>query len=387
MKSYIAFDYLAVQPSLFSPFHGGGKYGKIILNEILTRTDKVVLFYSEKNRHEGLDEIKSKYPSIVLANIDFPETWDNVFSVYSISCLYLPIPFSRLYKLYSTRFPENLRVVGTIHGLRNLEAFPSLESFCYKVPIKGFIKTVLEFLKTRLPGYEIRRQKEWGGLIKSSNYEYFVVSNHTLSAVKKFMPEQNPNVFYSPSVISNVCKKIDKKPYFLLVSGNRWEKNNLRVMRVLDRMFSNSQLPSDFFVKITGVKNLDCFRYTFKNPSKFECVGYVEENLFSELYANAYALIYPSLSEGFGYPILESLVVGTPVVASKLTSIPEVGGDAVAYFDPISERDIETQIVRILNKDVYQSIQIKAKEQYTKILNRQKEDLKKAVDFIMKRTL
>lgn len=52
------------------------------------------------------------------------------------------------------------------------------------------------------------------------------------------------------------------------------------------------------------------------------------------LYAKAMLFIYPSMYEGFGIPILESMVVGCPVITSHVSSLPEVGGDAAQYFNP-----------------------------------------------------
>lgn len=384
-NSYIAFDYQAVQPSTFSPFHGGGKYGKVILGEILSRTEYVILFYSSELPHAELLEIRKRHPKVILADMLVPAIWDKIFNEYTVSCLYLPIPFSKLYKLYASRFPQKLRIVGTIHGLRDIEAIPSLDIFRYRVPLKGVLRNIYDYAKTRLPGYMKRTQRKWANLISSHNYDFFVVSNHTRDAVKKIVHSRTPEVFYSPSVINEGVKKMPHEKYFLLVSGNRWEKNNLMALRILDKMFSKKDISAEYSVKITGVKALSCYRYVFKNPDRFECLGYVEESTFSELYAKAYVLIYPSLSEGFGYPILEALSVETPVVASKLTSIPEVGGNAAIYFDPYDMKDVEKKIKQICELGQYRKLKDEALLQYALILRRQQDDLKKCVDYILKK--
>ena len=76
--------------------------------------------------------------------------------------------------------------------------------------------------------------------------------------------------------------------------------------------------------------------------------GFVGELEKYTLLRFAQATLYPSLFEGFGLPVLESLSVGTPCVASWSSSIPEVGGDTCAYFDPLSAGDFARAIGDLL---------------------------------------
>jgi glycosyltransferase involved in cell wall biosynthesis len=64
----------------------------------------------------------------------------------------------------------------------------------------------------------------------------------------------------------------------------------------------------------------------------------------------ARALLFPSLYEGFGLPVLEAMTVGTPVMTSNVTSLPEVAGDAALLVDPLDTDDIARGI-RILDSD------------------------------------
>ena len=68
----------------------------------------------------------------------------------------------------------------------------------------------------------------------------------------------------------------------------------------------------------------------------------------SSVYRHAEVFVFPSEYEGFGLPILESFASGCPVAASRASSFPEVGGDAVEYFDPTSADDIAQAIERVL---------------------------------------
>jgi glycosyltransferase involved in cell wall biosynthesis len=77
-------------------------------------------------------------------------------------------------------------------------------------------------------------------------------------------------------------------------------------------------------------------------------VGFVDEADLPYLYAGALAYCIPSLSEGFGLPPLEAMAVGTPVISSNVSAMPEILGDASLYFDPYSVHEIEKAINRII---------------------------------------
>lgn len=61
--------------------------------------------------------------------------------------------------------------------------------------------------------------------------------------------------------------------------------------------------------------------------------GYVSAIEKEYLYRNAISLVFPSLWEGFGFPILEAMSVGTPVITCRNSSLPEVGGNYAYYLD------------------------------------------------------
>lgn len=77
------------------------------------------------------------------------------------------------------------------------------------------------------------------------------------------------------------------------------------------------------------------------------------------VYSGARALLYPSLHEGFGLPLLEAMACGIPVAASKSTSLPEIAGDAALLFDPENTESITESIVRITKDGVLRDIYIK----------------------------
>jgi glycosyltransferase involved in cell wall biosynthesis len=112
-------------------------------------------------------------------------------------------------------------------------------------------------------------------------------------------------------------------------------------------------------------------------------LGYVESKELEFLHKNAYAFIFPSLNEGFGYPPVQSMRYGVPVAASGTTSVPEVCENAVLYFDPYSVSEIKNRMIQLLDSDIYAMYASRGVARYGEVHKRQKEDLEKAVAFVL----
>jgi glycosyltransferase involved in cell wall biosynthesis len=77
-------------------------------------------------------------------------------------------------------------------------------------------------------------------------------------------------------------------------------------------------------------------------------LDFVADADLAVLYAGATVFCYPSLYEGFGLPVLEAMQAGAPVMTSNVSSLPEVGGDAVRYVDPYDDYDLRTALLELL---------------------------------------
>jgi glycosyltransferase involved in cell wall biosynthesis len=86
-------------------------------------------------------------------------------------------------------------------------------------------------------------------------------------------------------------------------------------------------------------------------PDAVVLLGQVSEERLQALYHGATALAYPSLYEGFGLPVLEAMAAGTPVIASRAASLPEVLGDAGLLLDPLDAGAWATAIVKVVNDE------------------------------------
>lgn len=148
-----------------------------------------------------------------------------------------------------------------------------------------------------------------------------------------------------------------------------------------DRLLSSGLLDSNVRMKITGTMGKD-FKYKIENPASFEFLGYVDDDKLEKLYANAFVFVYPSLNEGFGYPPLEAMKYGVPVIASPFSSIPEVCGGSVLYFNPFSVEEIMNRMLMIMDDNLHYEYSQKALLRYSEIKRKQDEDLDCLIDYI-----
>ena len=81
---------------------------------------------------------------------------------------------------------------------------------------------------------------------------------------------------------------------------------------------------------------------------RIDFLGFVDDAALLDLYRAADALVFPSLFEGFGLPVLEAMATGLPVACARAASLPEVGGDAAIYFDPYDVSDMARAIAAVL---------------------------------------
>lgn len=91
-----------------------------------------------------------------------------------------------------------------------------------------------------------------------------------------------------------------------------------------------------------------------KLPGRYRHLGFVDNSMLNLAYNQALCLVYPSLYEGFGIPVLEAMKAGCPVVATNCSSLPEVVSDAGILMETGSSEDIEMAIHTLLDDDVRQ---------------------------------
>lgn len=134
------------------------------------------------------------------------------------------------------------------------------------------------------------------------------------------------------------------RPYVLAVSSMSPNKNFRSIVQALERIGT-----TDYDVVIAGGTNPKVFKTPETSlPDNVKYLGYVAEEELRTLYDHASCFVFPSFYEGFGFPPLEAMACGCPVIASRAASLPEVCGEAVLYCDPHSPDDIAEQIRRMM---------------------------------------
>jgi glycosyltransferase involved in cell wall biosynthesis len=143
---------------------------------------------------------------------------------------------------------------------------------------------------------------------------------------------------------------------FLLHVGDLHERRNLPV--VAHAMFEAQRRPGmpALSLVLAGVDRgvgdrLRGYAREAGSPDAVVCLGPVTDSQLLTLYRGAAALVYPSRYEGFGLPVLEAMACGTPVIASRAASIPEVLGDAGVLLDPDDEPGWAEAIANVLTDE------------------------------------
>ncbi|MCF6281535.1 MAG: glycosyltransferase family 4 protein [Candidatus Polarisedimenticolaceae bacterium] len=155
------------------------------------------------------------------------------------------------------------------------------------------------------------------------------------------------------------------RPYFLFVGTQEPRKNLIRLLIAFSRL--SGSLKDQIMFVIAGGKGWGGVKISstvaeLGLTNNVLVLGYVEESTLSSLYANAQFLTMPSLYEGFGLPLVEAMVYGTPVLTSNNSSMPEVAGDAGLLIDAEDIDSIKSGLIEMIsNPDVLDKLANNAK--------------------------
>jgi alpha-1,3-rhamnosyl/mannosyltransferase len=136
------------------------------------------------------------------------------------------------------------------------------------------------------------------------------------------------------------------KPYVLYV-GTIEPRKNLETL--LDAWKSlKPDARERFDLVIAGPQGWHSFRTMWRVRQEAKYSGYVPETKLPGLVAGAALFVYPSLYEGFGFPVVQAMAANVAVLSSRASCLPEIAGDAAAYVDPRSASEMAAQLTRLL---------------------------------------
>jgi len=148
-----------------------------------------------------------------------------------------------------------------------------------------------------------------------------------------------------------VKKKYMLPDEYIYYPANTWpHKNHLRLLKAYYLLKKKKGFQPKLL--FTGAKNnahgkMNHFIQKSNMENDVVYLGYIEQEDMPYIYANAKILVFPSLFEGFGIPLVEAMHIGIPVVCSKSTSLPEIGEDAAYYFNGYSIKDMAEGIYTV----------------------------------------
>ena len=178
------------------------------------------------------------------------------------------------------------------------------------------------------------------------------ISNHTTNDLKnRFLVEpEKINTIHHTHFLPDEADSVEHLPerYVLFVGNRNGRKNFLGwVHSVASFLKTNGNLK----ILVTGrlteheeffLKKMDVYQH-------FTAFENVTDSQLNYLYRHAICLVYPSLYEGFGLPVLEAMANGCPVITTHRSSIPEVAGEAALYIDPESSESMLNGLKQIVD--------------------------------------
>ena len=153
----------------------------------------------------------------------------------------------------------------------------------------------------------------------------------------------------SPIQTLQESTKYLRSPYLLFVGNRSMYKNFNIMLEAIAQVLHSNNL---YLICAGGGSFNNDEQILIKKhglQARVNNVKIFNDNALINFYKNAKAFIFPSLYEGFGLPLLEAFSCGCPVLSSNTGSLPEIGGDACIYFNPLDQNDIENSVNSVIN--------------------------------------
>lgn len=329
--------------------YGLGRYVEQLVQHIqeVDTTNEYVLFLRKEN-WDACD-ITNKNVTKVLADIPW----------YSLA---EQVQFSKIIKkegIDLMHFPHfnvplfyNRPFVVTIHDLTMFH-YPRPEATTHG-PFVYWIKDRIHRLVVR---HAVRASKHIltaSEYVKQDIHETFGCSRSKMTTTYQAPFEDVEDQRSSDEGYIDMKKYGIRKPYVLYVGAAYPHKNLERLVEGWDLL--DEQTRASYQLVFAGKNNFFYERLAEQLGTRDDIVitGFVPDHDLVQLYKHSSLFVFPSLSEGFGYPPLEAFVHGTPVISSNRTSLPEVLGEGALYIDPESSEHIAEAMLQVLSDEELQ---------------------------------
>jgi glycosyltransferase involved in cell wall biosynthesis len=203
---------------------------------------------------------------------------------------------------------------------------------------------------------------------KADITKYLHVADDKVKRVYLSAPQWFKNSSQSPSHTKKVLEKYKiKAQSYLFYPANTWpHKNHLRLIEAFKLV--HDKYP-ELILVLTGYEVTEesiiakkIKEYGLDQNIRF--IGYIEDGEMPVIFNNAKILVYPTMFEGFGIPVLEAFITECPVVCSNLPVIKEVVGDAAIFFDPLDVEGMASAIGQVIDdKHIAQKLIAEGKKQ------------------------
>lgn len=244
---------------------------------------------------------------------------------------------------------KRLKKVLTVHDCRFL-AFPELYSEQNVMKYRLLMNTSLERADVVVTDSNFTRQE----LLK-----YFEISEERVKVVHCGFRPYVPTLKYTEKTIKGFIERNNLPDEFLLFVGVLDPRKNLKnLLEALSLLKSDK---SDFpDLVLLGVTQNDWYKSDlYKRAdelgllSHIHIAGVVDKDILFGIIQKALVLCYPSIYEGFGFPPLEAMSQGTPVLAGNKSSVPEVAGDAACLVNPFSVDQMAYGLQKVIYDNSY----------------------------------
>jgi glycosyltransferase involved in cell wall biosynthesis len=336
---------------------GGVEQGVLQITKYLGSHGHGVTVLCKKNRLDGVEGLYRETANIDIVPLDVDthamSSENRKLDSTTVQDIAVEKNVDIIHFFYNWSFPKNKKrpCILTIHDVipftfreamglyKNLVLYkPGIRKAC---TLNDMIATVSHFSKTDIA-------------------EKVHVHEDKIRVIPNGLRTPNPE---EASLEDELRKRYNLEQFILNVGGIHERKNISRLIEAFARLVKQG-----FEGKLLITGNISGHSYQVKMKHKIDSVieelglgerivftGFVTERELDSLFRLAEILIYPSLYEGFGIPILEAMKMGLPVITSNTTAMPEVAGEAALLVDPLDVNDMAGAMSRLLDDTTLQN--------------------------------